>query len=321
MLLVVSTLSMSAAAVVWPLDRNDDLIGELIHDRARGDETLVDIARMHNIGHFEIRQANPDLDAWLPAHNAKVLVPQLHILPDAPREGIVVNLAERRLYYFSDRWPDRDGPVVSTHPVGVGLMDRATPVTETRVTAKVDNPAWYPTPEVRDWYRREKNEILPAMVPPGPDNPLGQHAMVLDGDGLLIHSTHRPAGVGMRVSQGCIRLYPESIANLIGQVPVGTPVRIIDQPFKLGWRAGQLYLELEPAAEHDAARHPETLWLELQQAIRARSAARDGVEIDWQAARAALERADSVPVVIAAENQRIVNTPEPVHAPGILKPD
>jgi len=303
-LIVVCAIPIRAHAVVWPLVPDDDVVGELITDRLRAEDTLVDMARMHNIGHREIRAANPELDPWLPRPGAEVLVPQLHVLPDAERRGIVVNVSERRLYYFAESWPDRDGPQVSTHPVGVGLIDRATPVTRAQVTAKVDNPAWYPTAEVREWYRREKNEILPAVVPAGPDNPLGEHALILDAEGLLIHGTHRPAGVGMRVSQGCIRLYPESIANLIGQVPVGADVQIIDQPVRAGWRDGKLYLEVDPAGDEPETRHDEAMWQQLRELVERRvddrAAGRGDVDwaVDWDAARAVFERADGVPVVI-----------------------
>lgn len=298
-LLVIAFLAwaLPAHAVVWPLADGDDVVGDLIMDRLRSDDTLVGMARMHNIGHFEMRAANPDLDAWLPRPGTEVLVPQLHVLPDTERSGIVINLSERRLYYFADHWPDRDGPVVSTHPVGVGLLDRATPVTRARVTAKVDNPAWYPNEKTREWYRREKNEILPSVVPAGPENPLGEHALILDADGLLIHGTHRPAGVGMRVSQGCIRLYPEGIANLIDQVPVGTEVRIIDQPVRAGWRGAQLFLEVDPAGDEPEARHDEEVWEELRTLVEARAGKR--ADVDWDAARMVFERADGVPVVVA----------------------
>lgn len=298
LLMALLVSAVPAHAVVWPLTDGEDVVGELIIDRLRAEDTLVDMARMHNIGHFEIRAANPDLDPWLPRPGAEVLIPQLHVLPDGPHQGIVVNLAERRLYYFADAWPDRDGPVVSTHPVGVGLLDRATPIIRASVTAKVDDPAWYPNKKTREWYRREKNEILPAMVPPGPDNPLGRHALILDADGLLIHGTHRPAGVGMRVSQGCIRLYPESIANLIGQVPIGAEVRIIDQPARVGWRGEHLYLEVDPAGDEPETRHDEAVWRELRVRLEARATGR--AEVDWDRARSAFEKADGVPVVVAS---------------------
>lgn len=294
---LAAALAGPAAAVTWPLDTDTEVVGELITDTLREGDRLVDMARMHNVGFVEMAAANPGLDPWLPSPGTEVRVPQLHVLPDGPREGIVVNLAERRLYYFAPSWPDRDGPVVSTHPVGVGLAERATPLMRTRVTARVDDPAWYPTPEVRDWYRRERDVELPPVVPPGPDNPLGRHALVLAGDGLLIHGTDRPAGVGMRVSQGCIRLYPESIANLIRRVPVGTPVRIVDEPVRAGWRDDRLYFEVDPAGHAPSSGHEAETWRRLEQALRARAAV-DDVDVDFDAARAAFKRADGVPAAV-----------------------
>jgi len=291
-----------AQSVTWPLVEGEGVVGELISDRLRQEDTLIDMARMHNIGHFEMVHANPGIDPWLPNPGAEVTIPQLHVLPDGPRTGIVVNLAERRLYFFAPDWPDRDGAVVSTHPVGIGLDRRATPLTSARVTAKVDNPAWYPTPEVREWYRREKNEILPAVVPAGPENPLGRHALILDADGLLIHGTHRPAGVGMRVSQGCIRLYPESIAGLIGQVPIGAEVRVVDQPVRLGVRGTALYLEVDPPGDDPALEHGKSAWTQLQQEL-ARYTPAAGWTLDPTEVRAAFERADGIPVLIGRGDQ------------------
>jgi L,D-transpeptidase ErfK/SrfK len=280
-----------ALAVVWPLPPGDDVIGELIEDRLRGDQRPLDLARMHNIGHNEIRAANPDVDPWLPAPGTALRIPQLHVLPDGPREGIVVNLAERRLYFFADSWPDRDGPVVDTHPVGVGLIDRATPVIETRVTARLEDPAWYPNAATRAYYAREGRE-LPARVPPGPENPLGRHALVLADDALLIHGTHRPDGVGLAVSQGCIRLFPESIAWLIEQVPVGTPVRIVDQPVRVGWRDEVLYLEVDPVE----AGLPD--WPAVRDRLEREIAERPDARLDLDRAEAAWRSADGVPVAV-----------------------
>lgn len=284
-------VSLSLHAVTWP-DDGSDVIGELITDHLRGEQTLLDLARMHNIGFAEITAANPTLDPWLPEPGAEVLVPQLHVLPDGLRQGIVVNRSERRMYFFAANWPDRSGPVISTNPVGIGIGGRDTPVTETRVVARVDQPAWYPTPEVRAWYRRERNIDLPSMVPPGDDNPLGEHALILDGDGLLIHGTIRPAGVGMAVSQGCLRLYPESIRELIRHVPIGTPVRIIEQPVRLGRRGGEIFLEVDPI-DQDGTSHSEARW----DALVERMQRQDGF-INHARARAVFERADGVPEVV-----------------------
>jgi L,D-transpeptidase ErfK/SrfK len=165
---IVGLQSAPASAVVWPLAEGQDVVGEVIEDRLRGDQRPLDLARMHNIGHHEIRAANPEVDPWLPDPGRSLRIPQLHILPDGPREGIVVNLSERRLYYFAETWPDRDGPVVDTHAVGVGLFDRATPVITTRVSARLEDPAWYPNDATRAYYAREGRE-LPSVVPPGPE--------------------------------------------------------------------------------------------------------------------------------------------------------
>lgn len=283
-----------AGAVVWPLTPGDDVVGELIDDRTFGEQRPLDLARMHNIGHNEIRAANPQVDPWLPVAGLRLRIPQLHVLPDGPREGIVVNLSERRLYYFTDDWPDWDGRVVDTHPVGVGLSERETPLVETEVTARLDDPAWYPTDEVRAYYASTGRE-LGAMVPAGPENPLGQHALKLAGEGLLIHGTHRPDGVGLRVSQGCIRLFPESIASLIRQVPVGTPVRIVRQPVRLGWRGDQLYMEVDPVEEGEP---PLPAWSAVRARIEQAASERPGVEIEWETALAVFERADGVPAEV-----------------------
>lgn len=298
--LLLLLLAGPAAAVVWPLADGDDLVGELIEDRLRGEQRPLDLARMHNIGHNEIRAANPDHDPWLSEPGARLRIPQLHILPDGPREGIVINLSERRLYFFTDDWPDRDGPVVDTHPVGVGLFERATPRLETRVTARLEDPAWYPNEPTRAYYARE-GRILPSVVPAGPENPLGRHALVLADDGLLIHGTHRPDGVGLRVSQGCIRLFPESIASLIGQVPVGTPVRIVRQPVRFGWRGDRLYMEVDPVEEGGEAL---PVWSAVEPALEAAAARRPGVVIDRSRARALLAAPDGVPQEIGRVGAR-----------------
>ena len=222
----------------------DQLIGELRIEYARRSDTLMDIARWLNMGYREIRLANPDVDLWKPGEGAQVLIPSLFILPDAPPEGIVINRAEKRLYFFNED-PESGQPQVTTHPIGIGRDGRETPVGTARVTARLDNPAWYPTDGVIADYAARGMDLA-RVIPPGPDNPLGEHALVLDLPGYLIHGTNRPDGVGMRVSQGCVRMYPEHIRRLITEVPLGTPVRFVDQPLKLGERDGHLYLEVHP---------------------------------------------------------------------------
>jgi len=233
-----------AQSQTWPLAEDTEVVGEPKIEFARRSDTLMDIARWVSMGHHELRRANPDVDIWGPGEGTRLLVPAQFVLPDAPRDGIVVNRAEKRLYWFHQD-PETGQRLVTSYPVGIGKQGRETPTGSARIVTKLDQPAWFPTQGVIDDYAAQ-GKTLPRVVPPGPDNPLGDHAIVLDMPGFLLHSTNRPDGVGMRVSQGCVRLYPEHIRELVAQVPVGTPVHFVDQPVKLGRRNGALYLEVLP---------------------------------------------------------------------------
>ena len=224
-----------------------EIVGEIETTRTRAEDTLLDVARRYGLGYEDITLANPDVDPWLPGDGTEVTLPTRFILPGGPREGMVVNVAELRLYYYPKPQPGR-APVVVTHPISIGRMDWSTPIGITRITAKVRNPTWYPPKSVRDEHAAE-GHVLPRAVPPGRDNPLGEYAMKLDLPGYLIHGTNRPDGVGMRVTHGCIRMYPENIESLSALVPIGTPVRIINEPYKVGWSDGQLFLEAHPPLE------------------------------------------------------------------------
>jgi len=229
----------------YPLPQYSDLIGQTYFVRVREGETLVDIAREHNVGFEEIRIANPNVSIWAPRPGTEVLIPARHILPDAPREGIVINLSEMRLYYYSS--PE----VVETYPISVGREEFATPVGVTRTTVKVRDPSWTPPRSMRE-EAASRGEPRPEVVPPGPDNPLGRHAILLDLPSYLIHGTNQPDGVGMRVSRGCIRMFPEDVESLFDRVPAGTRVNIIDQPFKAGWSEDNvLYVQSFPQLEEN----------------------------------------------------------------------
>ena len=193
----------------------------------------------------------PHVDPWLPGEGTKIVIPTQFVLPRAPNRGIVVNVAELRLYYFpaaSSVAPEgtlAGSRRVITHPISIGRMDWSTPLGTTSVTGKVANPSWTPPQSIRDEHAA-RNDILPRVVPAGPDNPLGKHALRLGLPGYLIHGTNKPSGVGMRVTHGCIRMFPEDIEALFKTVPAGTPVMIVNQPYKLGWTADGLYLEAHP---------------------------------------------------------------------------
>lgn len=225
------------------------VVGRVQAARVYEGDTLVDIARRYDVGYWDIVLANPGVDVWIPEPGSFVRIPRRFILPNAPYQGIVINLAELRLYYFPEAVGDGPRHVI-THPVGIGRLDWSTPLGVAAVVEKIPRPTWYPPASIRA-ERRASGEPLPAIVPPGPDNPLGAYALILDIPGYLIHGTNRPAGVGMRVSHGCIRLYPEDIAALFQSVPRKTPVRIVNQPFKLAWHEGALFAEVQPMPAED----------------------------------------------------------------------
>jgi L,D-transpeptidase ErfK/SrfK len=227
-----------------------EVIGELQVLFARYENTFVTIARAYDLGYEELRAANPGVDVWLPGDNTPVYLPTALVLPDAPRDGIVLNLPSMRLLYFTKTTVDgATHTSVTSHPIGIGREGWATPVGTAEVTQKARDPTWYPPASVRAEHEG-LGDPLPSVVPPGPDNPLGAFALRLSMPGYLIHGTNKPAGVGMRVSHGCIRLYPEDIEALFDRVPEGTPVYIVDQPVLAGWHEGRLYLEVHtPLAE------------------------------------------------------------------------
>ena len=235
-------LSFSSLPLQSSEETRNDLIGANGYYRVREGETLLEIARLHDFGFIELISANPGMDPWVPEPGRTVLLPGQHILPDAPRQGIVINRPELRLYYY----PGNGQPPV-TYPIGVGRLGRETPLGTTFIAAKRDKPIWTPPPSIR----AERPE-LPATVPSGPDNPLGLFALNLGWRNYVIHGTNKPYGIGRRVSSGCIRLYPEDIEQLFQIIDVGTPVRVVDQETKIGWSEGELYLEIHPSvAEGD----------------------------------------------------------------------
>jgi L,D-transpeptidase ErfK/SrfK len=212
-LLAVTPISADADMFILP-PPGTDLIGEETSTVAQYEDTMPDIARRHGLGYEEILIANPGTDAWLPGDGRAISLPTRHILPLPPFEGLIINLPEHRLYYFPKPSAGRPQQVI-THPISVGQMDWETPLGMTRIVSKVRNPTWYPPKTIREQHEKDGSPI-PAAVPPGPDNPLGDYAMRLGipGGAYLIHGTNRPVGVGMQITHGCIRMYPEDIESL-----------------------------------------------------------------------------------------------------------
>jgi L,D-transpeptidase ErfK/SrfK len=279
-----------------------DVVGEVQVIRARYEDTFLDIARAYDLGYDELVDANPGVDPWLPGAGTRIVLPTQFVLPDAPREGIVLNLAAKRLFYFPEPRPG-ELPQVVTHPVGIGREGWGTPLGTTKVVAKMRDPVWVVPPSIRREHA-EAGDPLPARVPPGPDNPLGRHALRLGLPSYLIHGTNKPGGIGMRVSHGCIQLFPEDIAALFAEVPVGTPVRIVNQPRLLGWRGDNLYLEVHPPLEddtryRDAGRAAAELEASIARSLRARQGAADAL-VDAALVEGAVAGARGYPVPLLA---------------------
>ncbi|MGD8842129.1 MAG: L,D-transpeptidase family protein [Gammaproteobacteria bacterium] len=271
-----------------------DLVGENRRVAARHEDTLLDIARRFDLGQDEIVLANDAVDRWLPKEGTEVLLPTRYILPDAERKGLVLNVAEMRLYYFPPSVPG-EPDVVQTYPVSVGRMDWSTPQGTTKVVAKTRNPDWHPPESIRK-EAEARGDPLPEVIPSGPNNPLGNYALRLGLPGYLIHSTNKPYGVGMRVTHGCLRMYPEDIEQLFPGVAVGTPVQIVNQPVKLGWLADTLFVEIHPPLDEDRA--DTDLSVLTMDLVNAQWERRPFV-LDGAALNRAIETSNGVPVPIA----------------------
>jgi L,D-transpeptidase ErfK/SrfK len=290
----------SAGATTFVLNKADDpVVGEDQTVITVYEDTLYDLAAAYSLGSEELIRVNPKVDPWLPGGGKQLLVPGRHILPPGPREGIVVNLPEHRLYYYPKH--KRGAPMeVITYPVSIGKMDWRTPLGVTHVIQKQKDPIWYPPESVRKEHEAAGDPI-PAVVPPGPDNPLGAYAMRLAaGKGTyLIHGTNNPIAVGLAVTHGCIRMYPDDVAQLFPLIPVGTPVRLINEPVKVAWIDGELLLEAHPPVdaqgqsfEPDVEQFSQLLQAAVGDAT---------VAIHWDYAREVLQKADGVIATVGLE--------------------
>ena len=273
---------------------DQDVVGQLQVTVSKHEDTLADIARRFNVGYAEILRANPKVDPWLPGEGTQIVLPTEFVLPDAPREGLVLNLAAMRLFYYPKRPKDapKDAPAeVFTHPIGIGKVGWATPEGNTKVVSHVKDPVWTPPVSVRREHAKD-GDILPDRVPPGPDNPLGRHMMRLGWPSYLIHGTNKPPAVGMRASAGCIRLYPEDIAQIYELVSDGTRVTVVNQPYLVGWHGDRLLVQTYESLEDD-----KRDWTDVPKALRQKAKkskaplwkkiAEHDESIDWEQIRAA----------------------------------
>jgi L,D-transpeptidase ErfK/SrfK len=292
-----------------------DLIGVVQVTTSTKQDTLSDIARRFNVGYEEIVRANPGVDPWLPGAGKQIVVPSQFILPNAPREGIVINVPQMRLFYFP---PAKKGApqLVYTHPIGIGRVGWATPEGATKVVRRQKDPTWRPTASIIKEHR-ENGEELERVIGPGPDNPLGRFAFYLGWPSYMIHGTNKPAGVGLRSSHGCIRLYPEDIAELFEMVPLGTKVRVVNEPFVFGWQNDTLYLQALGVLEDD----PRD-WKKAQKKLVSKSLGADiqkelkkrKEEVNWDLVSTVAHDPRGIPLAISSSGgsveQVVANAPK-----------
>jgi L,D-transpeptidase ErfK/SrfK len=295
--LLGALLAAPCGASLFPLPTDGSpIVGTDTNITTVYEDTLPDLAHRYSLGYYEIIRANPGVDVWIPGADKVIVLPGRRILPPGPREGIVVNLPEHRLYYYP-KPTGHDKPVVITYPVSIGKMDWRTPLGETHVIAKIKHPVWYPPESVRKEHAAN-DDPLPKMVPAGPDNPLGDFAMRLAaGNGsYLIHGTNNPTAVGMAVTHGCIRMYPEDVAAVFATVPVGTKVRLVNEPVKVAWVDGQLYIEAHAPVDDEGQTIDPDL-KELSKALK-QVLGKNHAAVNWEVARRTLAAATGMPTLI-----------------------
>jgi L,D-transpeptidase ErfK/SrfK len=283
--------------LAFELAPQQQVVGVTQVTRVQGDETLLDVARRFHLGYDEMQWANRDVDVWVPGDGREVVLPVAQILPDAPHQGLVANLAARRLFHFLPADANGRQRVVS-YPIGIGREEFPTPVGSTQITRKRAYPDWRVPTSVRIAHAL-RGDPLPAVVPGGPDNPIGTHVLDLGWPTYVIHSTNKPSGTGLRVTHGCLQLYPEDITRLYDQADVGTPVTIVDQPILAGWQGDQLLLEVhKPLEEHamTANAAEAVAMVAIRKALAARG--RDERDVDWERVRTYVQSQPGYPLPV-----------------------
>lgn len=297
------TLTLKTYALTFPMpEPGSDVIGEVQIIEAVYEDTLASIARKYDVGFYEIVDANPGVDPWIPGEGTKVIIPTQYILPEGPREGIVINLAELRLYFYN-----KEDNTVTTHPVGIGSEIWPTPVMDEKIIGKQKHPYWrVPKSILRE--HEAKGERIDEVWPPGPNNPLGDYAMRLSKPGYLIHGTNRPIGIGRRVTHGCIRMFPEDIETLFYKVPVGSPARVIHDPIKIGWNNNKLFIEIhEPLPEYPM-NEDDLLYSLMQMLYTVEDKGPGEFSIDWSLVKESAKQTRGLPQQIG---QRHIKPVEP----------
>lgn len=293
--LVLAALNshLSWALRCFVLSPDTALYGNTRSVQANEDDTLLDIAREFDLGFNQIVAANPQIDPWVPAKGSLVLLPSALVLPqERIPSGIVVNLAEMRLYYF---FSNGGHDYFLTAPIGIGAEGYLTKLGTYSVKSKTANPTWV----VPESIRKEEPD-LPAEVPPGPDNPLGDYAFRLSQMQYAIHGTNKPWGIGRRVSHGCIRMYPEDVGALYPIIPVGTTVQVIYEPIKFGWGEGKFWVQVFDDFENRIS-NP---LLRIKEELLYHETTIGPLDIDHEALSKALKEKTGVPMAVARPKEQ-----------------
>lgn len=291
-----------AVALEFPLPApGEDVVGQVQTVTAKYEDTFADLAQTYDLGYQEMLAANPGVDAWLPKPGTEIVLPTRFILPPGPREGIVINLAEYRLYYYP-----KGQDVVRTYPLGIGREGWGSPVAKTKIIAKTANPSWTPPASVKAEHAAD-GDPLPNVVPPGPDNPLGPFKFTLGLPGYLIHGSNKKFGIGTRTSHGCFRMYNENVLELSTLVPVGTSVRIINEPYKFGVSGGQIYLEAHTPLDAQGDPSGEDKHTAVINALLNRKDLASQTSVNWDNLRDVIAAEDGIPVVIGAPSGQAVS--------------
>ena len=292
--------------------KGDDVIGRLRFIRLEKGDTLPDIARHFSLGLNGVSATNPGVDIWVPEPGKRIMLPMSFILPDAPRKGIVINLAAMRLFQFKG---NGESLTVLTYPVGVGTEERPSPKGQMRVERKVSRPTWHvPASIAKDHLK--KGDPLPTKVLPGPQNPLGEYALYLSAQSYLIHGTNKPASIGLRATNGCIRLYPENVKRLYENTPVKSPVSMVNQPYLLGYSNGIVYMEVHDSKEDSDAAELDKIYAKLKTIEK-----ESGRTLDWSNVKKVLAEARGIPVPIfeiRPGSGKLVAEPIEIKHPGEL---
>lgn len=293
--LIVSSQADATAYKVPP--STESLIGNVQYSSTGTSDNVINIAQRYDVGYNAIENANPQLDMskGFPV-GASLQIPTQHLLPNQEREGIVINLPEMRMYYFVAGTNE-----VYTYPIGIGKIGKTIPIRKTAITRKKVDPSWIPPQDIRE-FNLKQGIILPRIMPPGPDNPLGSFAIYMTIPTYLIHSTIFPESVGKRASFGCIRMFESDIKNFFPSIQGGIPVMIVNSPVKVGWQDNHLYVEAHhPLEEHSGAFDSSLPGIVHTISDYSKS---DTTLIDWQLVSYIAEKRDGVPHDIGIKLQQ-----------------